>query len=184
MALGLPARLNLTPELRQLALRLGLAALVLLAAAYALVAMPFLEARRLDAQIARERGLMERQQMLMPAMASLMGGGQNATLAMLLPPKAAPTPRAQAYLVTEQIGQIAVGAGMEPLDVSLNMASLAQTPNQLQAQGVFSGQLDGARTLLQELNRMPSLSRIEKIEVRAVDGRLEMMVQMRIALGD
>lgn len=184
MALGLNSRLNLTPEMRQLAIRLGLVALVLAAAAYVLVAMPFFQGRRLDAQIARERMLIDRQQKLMPAMASLSGSQQNATLGMLLPPKAVPTPRAQAYLVTEQIGQIAVGAGMEPLDVSLNMGSLAQTPNQLQVQGVFSGQLDGARTLLQELNRMPSLSRIEKIEVRAVDGRLEMMVQMRIALGD
>lgn len=184
MAFGLNTQINLTPQMRQMALRLGLGALVLLAAVYALVVMPWREGRHLEEELAKEQGLLQRDQKLMPAVQTLMSGAQNATLNDLIPPKAAPTPRAQAYLLTEQIGQLAVAAGLEPLDVNLNMASLSQTPNSLQVQGVFSGQLDGVRSFLMLLNRMPSLSRVEKMEIRAVDGRLEMMVQARIALTD
>jgi hypothetical protein len=119
----------------------------------------------------------------MPALASLKQNANNPALEELLPPKAEPVPRAQAYLITEQLGHMAMAVGLEPLDVTLNVASMAQEPDSIQAQGVFSGQLDGVRAFLLALNRMPSLSRLEKVEIRAVDGRLEMMVQLRVVLG-
>lgn len=183
MALKLDMPIALTAETRQMALRIGIGALLLAAAAYVLVVMPLLAGRKLDAEIASEKARLERQQAFLPTMSSLASGTQNATLAELVPARQEPVPRAQAYLLTEQLAHMATAAGLEPLDVSLSPASMAQDPNTIQAQGVFSGQMDGQRSLLLAICRMPSLSRLEKVEMRAVDGRLEMMVQMRIALG-
>lgn len=183
MALALNMDIKLSPELRQLALRLGIGAVLLAAAIYLIAVMPLLEGRKLDQEILAEKAKIERQQKLMPTLASLSLGAGNATLEELLPPKAEPVPRSQAYLVTDQLSHMATAVGLEPLDVTLNAASMAQDPDTIQAQGVFSGQIDGVRAFLLALNRMPSLSRLEKVEIRAVDGRLEMMVQLRIALG-
>lgn len=184
MALSLNMQINLTPEHRQLALRAALGAALLALAVYLLAVMPLMEGRRLEREVADQKARLERQQKLAPALASLAAGAQNATLEELLPPKAEPVPRSQAYLVTGQLSHMATLAGLETLDVSLNAGSLAQDPDSIQAQGVFAGQMDGVRAYLLALNRLPSLSRLEKVEIRAVDGRLEMMVQLRIALGN
>jgi len=183
MALSLDMKLSLTPELRQLAIRVGIGALLFAAAAYVLVGMPVLEGRKLDAATAEIKAKMERQQKLLPAMADIAASAQNATLTALMAPKAEPMPRAQAYQVSEQLSHLATASGLEPLDVTLNTASLADDPDSIQAQGVFAGQMEGVRAFLMELSRLPSLSRLERVEIRAVEGRLEMMVQLRIALG-
>jgi hypothetical protein len=49
---------------------------------------------------------------------------------------------------------------------------------------VFSGPVEACRALLMSLGGMPSLARLERVELRAVDGRLEMLVQLRIALAN
>lgn len=183
MALSLNTPLRLPQSARPLAWRIGIGALLLAAAVYALVVMPLLDARRLDQDISQEQARLERRKTLMPAIANLGPGSQNATLADLVPAKQEPMPRAQAYLVTEQLAHMATAAGLQALDVSLNPASMALDPSSIQAQGAFSGQLPGMRTFLLDICRMPSLSRLEKVEIRAVDGRLEMLLQLRIALG-
>lgn len=182
MALSLNLDIKLTPELRQLGVRIGIGALLLAAAAYVLVAMPILQGRRLDAEIAAAKAALQRQQSLAPALASLEQGAQNASLASLLPPKSDPVPRTRVYLVPEEVGHMAKALGVEPLDVALNAASLAQDPDAIQLTGVFSGRLEGCRGLLMALGGMPSLARMERVEMRAVDGHIEMLVQMRIAL--
>jgi hypothetical protein len=184
MALQLNMKISLSPEMRQLAMRIGLGALVLALAAYVLVGMPLLEERRLIREIDAAKAKLARQQKLMPAIASLNTDARNATLTGLAAPKQEPAPRAQAYLLTEQLQHMGTAAGLEPLDVSLNTATMNQDPDSIQAQGVFAGQIDGVRALLLEISRMPSLSRIERVEIRAVDGRLEMMVLLRVALGN
>jgi hypothetical protein len=184
MALRLDTPLNLPPEMRHLALRIGLGALVLLLAAYVLVGMPLLEGHKLDVSINTAKLKIDEQQKLLPTIANINVGAGNATLTEMEAPKLEPVPRAQAYLMTEQLTHMASAVGLETLDMSLNTASLAQDPDSIQAQGVFSGQNDGVRALLLELARMPSLARMERVEIRAVDGHLEMMVQLRIALGN
>lgn len=183
MALALNMELKLSPELRQLGLRVGIGALLLAGAVYLLAVMPLLEGRRLDREIAEQKARIERQQKLLPTLASISLGADNATLSALLPPKAEPVPRAQAYLITEQLGHLGAADGLEVLDVSLDPGSLAADPDSIQVQGVFSGELEGVRAFLLDLNQLPSLAQVDKVEIRAVDGRLEMMVQLRIALG-
>jgi type II secretory pathway component PulM len=183
MALSLNMDITLTPELRQLGARLGIGAALLVAAVYLLAAMPLLEGRRLDQEIAAQKATIERQQKLLPALASLGLNADNATLDALLPPKSEPVPRAQAYLITEQLGHMAAAVGLEALDVSLDPASMAADPNTIQVQGVFNGELEALRSFLLDLNQLPSLAQLDKVEIRAVDGRLEMLVQLRISLG-
>jgi hypothetical protein len=182
MALSLKMDIKLTPELRQLGLRIGIGALLLAAAAYALVALPILQGRALDAEIAAAKSDLARQQTLAPALASLAMGAQNASLSALLPPKSEPVPRTRVYLMPEQIDHMARAVGVEPLDLTLDPSSLAQDPDAIRCTGVFSGQLEGCRGLLMSLGAMPSLARMERVEMRAVDGHIEMMVQLRIAL--
>lgn len=183
MAFALNMDIKLTPELRHLAVRVGIGAVLMVGAVYLLAVMPLLEGRRLDREIAEQKGKIERQQKLMPTLANLSLNADNATLDAFRPPKAEPVPRAQAYLITEQLGHMGTADGLEVLDVSLDPASMAADPSSIQVQGVFSGQLEGVRAFLLDLNQLPSLSQVDKVEIRAVDGRLEMMVQLRIALG-
>jgi len=183
MAFALSTDFKLTPELRQLGVRVGLGAALLAVAVYLLAVMPLLEGRKLDQEIAAQKATLERQQKLMPALASLSLNADNATLDAFLPPKAEPAPRAQAYLITEQLVHMATAVGLEALDVNLDPASMAADPSSIQVQGVFSGELEGVRSFLMDLNHLPSLARMDKVEIRAVDGRLEMLVQLRIALG-
>ncbi|OIO00505.1 MAG: hypothetical protein AUJ49_09825 [Desulfovibrionaceae bacterium CG1_02_65_16] len=179
---ALNMQLQLTPALRHLLARLGLGALLLALAAYVLVGMPILEGRQLDRDIAATRLRLERQQKILPALASL-GAADNATLKLLCAPKLEPLPRAQAYQLTEQLTHMATAANLETLDATLSTATLAQDPDTIQAQGVFAGQVEGVRAMLLDIARMPSLARVERVELRAVDDRLEMMVQLRVALG-
>ncbi|SNR87874.1 hypothetical protein SAMN04488503_1677 [Humidesulfovibrio mexicanus] len=183
MPLSLKTELKLTPQMRQLGLRVGVGVLLLAAAAYLLAVQPYVEGRRLDREVAEQKARLERQQKLAPILAGLGAEAHNATVEALLPLKAEPIARAEAYLVTEQLGHMARAVGLEPLDVSLDASSMAQDPGSIQAQGVFSGELAQARAFLVELGRMASLSRVEKVELRAVDGRIEMFVQLRVALG-
>ncbi|MDR3641061.1 MAG: hypothetical protein P4L39_07040 [Humidesulfovibrio sp.] len=183
MALRLDMPVTLSPEMRQLAMRIGLGALVVLLTAYVLVGMPLLEGRKLDASITETKLQLDGQQKLLPTIASISAGASNATLTAMEAPKPVPVPRAQAYLMTDQLKNMATAVGLETLDVTLNTAGMAQDPDTIQAQGMFSGQNDGVRAFLIELARLPSLARVERVEIRAVDGHLEMMVLLRIALG-
>lgn len=184
MALQLNMNLKLTPEMRQLAIRIGIGLALLVLAAYILVGLPLLAKVKLDAEIATAKLNLARDQKLLPAMSSIFSGAQNATLNDLAPEKHVPTPRAQAYLLTEQLAYMATAAGLEALEVTLNPATMAQDPSTIQAQGLFSGQLEGVRAYLMALSRMPSLARMEKVEVRAVEGHLEMLLQVRISISD
>jgi len=180
----LDLKLTLTPELRALGFRAGVGLLVLMAALYVLVAMPLSERAQLDADIADTRERAQRQQALMPAWASIMSLSHNASLNAVSLPRPEPVPRTRVYLMPEQIAHMARAVNVEPLEVTLNPASLGQDPSSIQAQGVFSGQLEGIRELLMSLARMPSLARMERVEVRAVEGRLELFLQLRIALAN
>lgn len=183
MALKLNLEIKLTPELRQLGLRLGVGAVLLALTFYLQAVMPLLENRKLDQEIAEQKARIERQQKLMPTLTQLNTDARNAAMDALLPPKAEAVPRSQAYLITEQLGHMGTARGLEALDVTLDPASMTQDQNSIQVQGVFSGQIESVRALLMDLSRMPSLARMEKVEIRAVDGHLEMLVQLRVALG-
>lgn len=182
MAPRLNMELKLPPRLRQWAGRIGLGALLLAVVAYMLVGLPWREGRRLDRELAQDRQSLAHRQKIMPVLATL-DARDNATIDALAIPKPRPVPRAQAYQLTEQLTQMATAAGLETLEATLNTATLAQEPDTIQAQGVFAGQVDGVRAMLLSIARMPSLARIERVEIRAVDDRLEMMVLMRVALG-
>jgi len=184
LKLLLDKKLVLSPEMRTLALRVGLGALVLLAALYALVLMPLHESTRLEADIADTRERTQRQQALMPAWSSIAALSQNASLGAVSVPRLEPVPRTRVYLMPEQIAHMARALGVEPLEVTLNPASLGQDSTSIQASGVFSGQMDGVRALLMDIGRAPWLARLERVELRAADGRLEVFLQLRIALAN
>ncbi|MBA4357073.1 MAG: hypothetical protein C0405_05025 [Desulfovibrio sp.] len=184
MGLSLDMKLALTPEMRTLSLRVGLGLLVLLAALYVLVVMPMSERARINADITDTRERTQRQLALRPAWASIAGLSQNASLSAISVPNPEPVPRTRVYLMPEQIAHMARAVGLEPLEVTLNPASLGQDPSSIQAQGIFSGQMEGVRELLMGLARMPSLARMERVELRAAEGRLELFLQLRIALAN
>jgi len=184
MALMLDMNLSLPPEMRPLATRLGVGLLLLVVVAYVLIVMPLREGKRLDEELVASRERIERQQALLPALTSIAASSQNASLAAVMPPKLEPVPRTRVYLMPEEIAHMARAVGLEPVEVTLNPASMAQDPNSIQAQGIFSGQMEAVRGMLMSLGRMPSLARMERVEIRAVDGRLEMLVQLRIALSN
>ena len=173
---------KVTPEMRQLAARFALGGVLLLVVVYLAVGMPILESRRLSKEIVQARQMLERQKQLAPTWGMISQFSQNATIAALLPPALKPMARSSVYTLPEQLSQTARAMGLEPLEVALNPASLAQDPGTIQLTGVFSGQLEGVRGFLSVVVAMPSLSSLDKMEVRAVDGHLELFLQLRIAL--
>ncbi len=175
---------TLTPELRTLALRVGLGLLLLAVAGYVLVFMSVGEHARINLKITDVREQIRRQQVLLPAWASIAAMSHNASLDAVALPKAEPALRTRVYLMPEQLAHMARAVGVEPLEVTLNPASLGQDPTSIQAQGVFSGTLEGVRELLMSVARMPSLARLERVELRAADGRVELFLQLRIALAN
>jgi len=183
MALALGVNLAMTKELKQLAMRVAIGVVLFLVATYALIGIPILENRKLDAAIIAEKAAIGHRQKLMPILASMSFGADNATLTGMLAPKGEPMPRAQAYRATEELAGIAAAAGMETLDVSLNTASMGAGGDTLQVQGVFGGQIEGVYELLLAVGRMQCLAHVERVEIRAVDGRLEMMLLLRVRLG-
>jgi hypothetical protein len=184
LRLLLDKKLALTPEMHALALRIGLGLLFLAVAAYVLVFMPLRQNAQLASDLAEVRERTLRQQALMPAWATIVALSQNASLGAVSLPTPEPVLRTRVYLMPEQLAHMARAVGVEPLDVTLNPASLGQDPSSIQAQGVFSGQMEGVRELLMDVARMPSLARLERVELRAADGRLELLLQLRIALAD
>jgi len=177
-------KLALTPELRTLGLRIGLGLLLLAVAGYVLVYMSLRQGERLASQAAEVRERIQRQQLLMPTWANIAAMSHNASLGPVSVPPAEPVPRTRVYLMPEQLEHMARAVGVEPLEVTLNPSSLGQDPTSIQVQGVFSGSLDGVRELLMGIGRMPSLARMERVELRATDGRLELFIQLRIALAN
>jgi len=177
-------KLELTPELRAMALRVGLGLLLLAVAGYVMVFMSLREDVRLTGEIADVRESVRRQQQLVPAWATMASLSQNASLDAFSLPAPEPVPRTRVYLMPEQVEHMARAVGVEPLEVTLNPASMGQDPSSIQAQGMFSGSLEGVRALLVDVARMPSLARLERVELRAVDGRLELFLQLRFALAN
>jgi len=183
MALALGVNFTMTKEIKQLAVRVAIGVALFLVATYVLIGIPILENRKLEAAIIAEKAAIDHRQKLMPILTSMSFGTDNATLTGMLAPKAEPMPRAQAYRATEELAGMAAAAGMETLDVSLNTASMGAGGDTLQVQGVFGGQIEGVNALLLAVGRMQCLARMERVEIRAVDGRLEMMLILRINLG-
>ena len=177
-------KLELTPELRALALRVGLGVVLLAIAGYVLLYMSARQHDRLTGELVSVREQIRRQQVLMPAWASIAATSHNATLNAVSLPAPEPVPRTRVYLMPEQLAHMARALGVEPLEVTLNPASMGQDPSSIQVQGVFSGSVEGVRELLMDVARMPSLARLERVELRAADGRVEMLLQLRIALAN
>ncbi len=180
----LSKKLELTPELRALGLRVGLGLLLLAVAAYVMVFMSLREDARLAREIVDAREGIRRQQQILPAWATIASLSHNASLDALSLPAPEPVPRTRVYLMPEQLEHMARAVGLEPLEVTLNPATMAQDPSSIQAQGMFSGSLEGVRALLVDVARMPSLARLERVELRAVDGHLELFLQLRFALAN
>lgn len=183
MALRLDMKLELTPELKQVGARAALGVALLAAVVFLAVVMPLAEGRRLTLETAETRERVKRQQKLLPTWASLSQFSSNATVAALLPPAKKPVERARAYAVPDDIAQMARAYGVDPVDVTLNPASLAKSPDAIEVNGVFAGPIDGLRGLLGGLAGMPWLEGVDKVELRSVDGHLEMYIQLRVALG-
>lgn len=183
MALKLDMKLELTPELKHLGARAGLGAALLAAVLVLSVLMPLSEGRRLTRELDEARERTRRQQSLLPVWANLSRFSSNATVGALLPPAKKPVERVRAYAVPDDVGQMARALGVDPVDVTLNPASLTKTPDAIELNGVFAGSFEGLQGLLGALAAMPSLAAMDKVELRSVDGHLEMYVQMRVALG-
>ncbi len=177
-------KLVLTPDMRALALRAGLGLGLLAVGAYVLVFMSLGHLEQVTDELASTREQIQRQQALLPAWASMAAMSHNASLEAVSLPASEPVPRTRVYLMPEQLAHMARAVGVEPLEVTLNPATLAQDPTSIQAQGVFSGTLEGMRELLMGVARLPSLARMERVELRAADGRLELFLQLRIALAN
>lgn len=183
MDFKLDMKLELTPELRHLGARIALGAALLAAVVFLAVVMPLGEGRRLGSEIAETRERAKRQQALLPTWATLSQFSSNSTVGALLPPAKKPVERAKAYAVPDDIAQMARALGVDPVDVTLNPASLTKSPDAIEVNGVFAGPFDALRGLLGGLAAMPSLEALDKVELRSVDGHLEMYIQMRVALG-
>ena len=77
------------------------------------------------------------------------GEGEGVRLRPVREKVARPRQRAfqQAQVAQPRQTAMATAAGLETLDATLNTATLAQDPDNIQAQGVFAGQVEGVRAM-------------------------------------
>ena len=135
-----------------------------------------------DEEIVRARGGIAQQQAFAPALVKLQQAKLQEETAGFGFPSRTPLPRTQLQDLPGMIQRVAENAGLTVLELNLDAASVLAERNRIQIQGVFSGSLGQFRIFFVALQNEPSLSRVEKVEVRAVSGGLEFYMQMRFAL--
>ena len=175
-------RWKLTNEDSKLLLKAVLTLVLFSGLAAALVFPTRQRLAALDADIARVRGEIARQQSFAPILAKLQQAKVQEDAAGFGFPARAPLPRTQLQDLPNLVQRVAESSGLTVLELNLDAASVLAEHNRIQLQGVFSGSLGQFRMFFVALQNEPSLSRVEKVEVRAVAGGLEFFMQMRFAL--
>lgn len=174
------------PALRPEDARLALKAAAVLGLVLVLAAALVLPARRraaaLRADLERVRADIARQETLAPAYARLVQAKARDAADGFGFPARQPLDRQKLQDLPGLIQDKAKAAGLEVLELNLDANSVLQDRDKVMIQGVFSGGLSQFRLFFVDLQGMPSLGRVERLEVRAVAGALEFFLQMRFAL--
>jgi hypothetical protein len=175
-------RWNMTDDDRRLIFKAVLTLVLFAALAAALVLPARRRLAEVDADIARTRGEIARQQALLPVLLKLKQAKSKEDAGSFGFPARAPLARTQLQNLPGMGQKVAESAGLTVLELNLDAASVLAERNRIQVQGVFSGSLSQFRIFFVALQNEPSLNRVEKVEVRAVSGGLEFYMQMRFAL--
>lgn len=175
-------KLSVKPE----DVRLAVKAVVLLGLVLVLAAVLILPSRRraaaLQQDLGRVRAEIALQETLAPAYAKLEQAKAQGAADDFGFPARKPLDRQRLQELPGLIQDKAKAAGLEVLELTLDANSVLQDRNKVMIQGVFSGGLSQFRLFFVDLQGMPSLGRVERLEVRAVAGGLEFFLQMRFAL--
>lgn len=166
--------------------RLLIKALIALALTGVVAAVLVLPSRSrlkaLDEAIAGVQGKISSQEAFAPVFADLRRAADREAGASFGFPARAPLDRQHLQELPGMVQDKAQAAGLGVLEMNLDVNSVLMDRSRVMLQGVFSGQLAQFRLFYLELQSLPSLNRVERVEIRAVPEGLEFFVQMRFAL--
>ncbi|MES9996015.1 hypothetical protein [Desulfovibrio aminophilus] len=173
---------RLKPEDTRLLLK-SLFALVIIGIVAAVLVIPS-RARlaELDTAIAGVQEKIARQEAFAPMFVELRLAAEREAGVSFGFPAHAPLDRQRLQDLPGLVQDKAQAAGLGVLEMTLDVNSVLLDRSRVMLQGVFSGQLAQFRLFYLELQSLPSLNRVERVEVRAVPEGLEFFVQMRFAL--
>jgi hypothetical protein len=138
------------------------------------------EIERFERQVRVATVAVMQQEMFRPVYEKLLRQGKEGSEFAYPMPKIEPVGRLQVFDAPAVIERTAAQAGLEVLQVSLS--PVAAKAEQVMVQGVFAGEPAAFRNFYVALGGLPFLQEVEKVELRAVTGNMEYLVQAWIAL--
>lgn len=163
-------------------LRLALVLVLFLGLLAALVYPEFLRGKRLDEQISATKYAILEQEMFSPLYQKLQNDLERTLPGDLPLAQRAPLAKGGMNELPALVNRAASSAGYEALEVTVDPASLSQYPGRIMIRVVVSGPLNLFRDFFLSFSTLPFVDHLEKMEMRAVPGGVEVMLQALVLL--
>lgn len=137
---------------------------------------------KLDAKIAAAEERKQQLAAFLPSFArlnKLVEQGQGLDLPV---PAGKPLEMAELDGLPDRLSRMGADSGLEPLDVVISPSSLREGTDRIMLQCVLAGKVDGFERFWRQLNALPCLDRVDRVEVQAVPGGLEFFVELWVIL--
>ena len=155
---------------------------VLLVASLLFIYPVYSKAFRLDDEIAAAKADLVRQRIFLPEYVRLKELAESADRDLPPVPRAEPLSMAQVEGLPAAIKTLAANAGLEPLDVIISPGSLKQGEPRIMMQCILAGDVGAFEDFFVALNGYPHLYAVDRLEMQAVPGGVEIFVELWIAL--
>lgn len=154
--------------------------LLFIGALGALVYPVHMRVQSLDSRIADMNMKLAEQDVFVPQYAhfsSLLA--KTPKLSLPLPPKT-PLDRQDAFGVVAELERVAAGAGMDPLDVSVDQNAVRSGADAVKVTGVFSGHEADFKRFFIAVSSLPYIGKVARVEIRSVPGALEVLMELSV----
>lgn len=135
-----------------------------------------------DKKVDAIREKLSEQHVMSPAFAKLVALKNRLPKEDLPVPRLVRIGRKSVFNVHGDIEKAAHASGMEPLDISVDTASVRGGKKEVLLNAVFGGKVDKLRSLYFELAKLPYLVRVTKIDIRPVQDEIEVLFALMIGV--
>lgn len=166
--------------------KLGVRAGVFILMAFVLAAVllypAWLSLDRTRARLSALEGDLAEQEALLPLRASILSQKRDMPEVDVVVPELQPISRMQIFTVRERLSDVVRTARMEPLEVNMNALDVQPGAEEVAVDFVAAGDSADIRTLFVAVASLPYVKQIERFEVRAVRGGVEVFMGLRLAV--
>lgn len=166
--------------------KLGVRAGVFILMAFVLAAVllypAWLSLDRTRARLSALEGDLAEQEALLPLRASILSQKRDMPEVDVVVPELQPISRMQIFTVRERLADVVRTARMEPLEVNMNALDVQPGAEEVAVDFVAAGDSADIRSLFVAVASLPYVKQIERFEVRAVRGGVEVFMGLRLAV--